>query len=199
MYQSSEEAHKEKEKRRITYQRTPRKKKHTPYDRKNSYRTYKASQPPLQPPKLLHTPRGHTLAGGGPREQTLAAQRQCVMVHHSVLGVHGCLGLHVTRVAGNEVCGCLPQVQARVHFPPVSMAFRHLYEENILNFERHLISETMYHLAHAVLPPVTMPDVMLRNAPLVFDELLKDVLEVLCASPALATYAFGWSTERSLL
>ena len=24
--------------------------------------------PPLQPPKLSHTPRGHTLAGGGPRE-----------------------------------------------------------------------------------------------------------------------------------
>ena len=23
--------------------------------------------PPLQPPKLSHTPRGHTLAGGGPR------------------------------------------------------------------------------------------------------------------------------------
>ena len=43
LYQSSEEAHKEKEKRRRAHQRTPRKNKHTPYDRRNSYRTYKAS------------------------------------------------------------------------------------------------------------------------------------------------------------
>ena len=43
LYQSSEEAHKEKEKRCRAYQRTPRKKKHTPYDRRNSYRTYRAS------------------------------------------------------------------------------------------------------------------------------------------------------------
>ena len=41
--QSSEEAHKEKEKRRRAYQRTPRKSKHTPYDRRSSYRTYRAS------------------------------------------------------------------------------------------------------------------------------------------------------------
>ena len=27
--------------------------------------------PPLQPPKLSHTPRGHTLAGGGPRSAWL--------------------------------------------------------------------------------------------------------------------------------
>ena len=43
LYQSSEEAHKEKEKRRRAYQRTPRKKKHTPYDRRNSYTTYRAT------------------------------------------------------------------------------------------------------------------------------------------------------------
>ena len=43
LYQSSEEAHKEKEKRRRAHQRTPRKNKHTPYDRRNSYKTYKAS------------------------------------------------------------------------------------------------------------------------------------------------------------
>ena len=39
LYQSSEEAHKEKEKRRRAYQRTPRKSKHAPYDRRSSYKT----------------------------------------------------------------------------------------------------------------------------------------------------------------
>ena len=34
------------------------------------------SPPPLQPPKLSNTPRGHTLAGGGPRGTHSMEQRE---------------------------------------------------------------------------------------------------------------------------
>ena len=50
--------------------------------------------PPLQPPKLSHTPQGHTLAGGGPRagEPSLHPQKPQVSFCHLLCVEHrGCL------------------------------------------------------------------------------------------------------------
>ena len=45
--------------------------------------------PPLQPPKLSHTPRGHTLAGGGPRAVRLQGDHRVVLGSDNVMvGTH---------------------------------------------------------------------------------------------------------------
>ena len=49
--------------------------------------------PPLQPPKLSNTPRGHTLAGGGPRAEHSLSCQQSVGPHHRDGGGKGEAGV----------------------------------------------------------------------------------------------------------
>eukprot|EP00667_Euglena_gracilis_P010810 EG_transcript_11024 len=69
----------------------------------------------------------------------------------------------------------LEALQRRLHFPPATLAFRRLTEEAVFNCEKHVIAEAMYHLTGVVQPHVTLDDVVFRNAPLVLEELLKDL------------------------
>ena len=66
------------------------------------------SPAPLQPPKLSHTPRGHTLAGGGPRgyapapEGRVWSRGQCVP---SAVGVRDGRGGVPTQTRRSRACG----------------------------------------------------------------------------------------------
>ena len=61
--------------------------------------------PPLQPPKLSHTPRGHTLAGGGPR---VLSERQTMQADSLRLELKGMMSSYIVASDCRRVAGRLP-------------------------------------------------------------------------------------------